>query len=118
MPLPKKLHISWYILSDYLTAIIAWIILYFTRRYLLEETITTHYGIYLNNRFWWGLLLIPFGWLMFYTLVGSYNSLYGKSRLNEFSSTLICSLIGCTIIFFLIVINDPQHHYTYYYKAY
>ena len=118
MPLPKKLHISWYILSDYITAIIAWIILYFTRRYLLEETIATHYGIYLNNRFWWGLLLIPFGWLMFYTLVGSYNSLYAKSRLNELSSTLVCSLIGCTAIFFLIVINDPQQDYRYYYKAY
>lgn len=118
MPLPKKLHIGWYILGDYLTAIIAWIILYFTRRYLLEETITTQYGIYLNNRFWWGLLLIPLGWLIFYTLVGSYNSLYSKSRLNELSSTFICSLIGCTLIFFLIVINDPQHDYTYYYKAY
>lgn len=118
MPLPKKLHISWYILSDYITAIVAWIILYFTRRYLLEETITTQYGIYLNNRFWWGLLLIPFGWLMLYTLVGSYNSLYSKSRLNALSTTLVCSLIGCTVIFFLIVINDPQHDYTYYYKAY
>lgn len=118
MPSAKKLHISWYILSDYLTAVIAWFVLYFTRRYLLEEAITTQDGIYLNDRFWWGLMLIPIGWLMFYTLVGSYNSLYSKSRLNEFNSTLICSLIGCTLIFFLIVINDPQHDYTYYYKAY
>ncbi|HYE54627.1 MAG TPA: hypothetical protein VD996_07275, partial [Chitinophagaceae bacterium] len=113
----KKLHISWYILSDYVAAIIAWIILYFTRRYLLEETITTESGLYLNNRFWWGLVLIPLGWLIFYSLVGAYTSLYNKSRLTETSVTLICSLIGCTVIFFLIVINDPQHDYTYYYKA-
>ncbi|HYF31274.1 MAG TPA: sugar transferase [Chitinophagaceae bacterium] len=118
MSFAKKLHISWYILSDYLTAVIAWIILYFTRRYLLEETITTQSGIYLNDRFWWGLMVLPVGWLMFYTLVGAYNSLYSKSRLSEFNSTLICSLIGCTLVFFLIVINDPQHDYTYYYKAY
>src|SRR5215213_2442763 len=118
MPASKKIHITWYILSDYLAAAIAWIILYFTRRYLLAEVLTTPSGIYLNDRFWWGLSLIPFGWLMFYTLVGSYNSLYGKSRLSEINASLICSLIGCTIIFFLIVINDPQHDYTYYYKAF
>lgn len=113
----KKLHISWYIISDYLAAVIAWIILYFTRRYLLAEIISTSTGIYLNSRFWWGLSLIPVCWLMFYTLVGSYNSLYNKSRLTETTISFICSIIGCTLIFFLIVINDPQHDYTYYYKA-
>ena len=55
MSSPKKLNISWYIVSDYLAAVIAWIIMYFTRRYLLEEAITTPAGIYLNSRFWWGL---------------------------------------------------------------
>ena len=114
----KKIHIIWYLVSDYLAAILAWIILYFTRRYLLEEFIETSKGIYLNNRFWTGLVLIPFGWLMFYTLVGSYHSLYRKSRLNEFTVTFICSLIGCTLTFFLIIINDPEHNYTYFYKAY
>ncbi|MGB8193730.1 MAG: sugar transferase [Chitinophagaceae bacterium] len=117
MPAVKKIHITWYILSDYLAAVIAWIILYFTRRYLLQEAITTGSGVYLNERFWWGLMLIPFGWLMFYTLVGSYNSLYTKSRLTEITTSFVCTLIGCTLMFFLIVINDPQHDYTYYYKA-
>ena len=30
----------------------------------------------------------------------------------------LSSLIGCTILFFAIVINDPQTDYRYYYKAY
>src|SRR5947207_132852 len=114
----KKIHIIWYLISDYLAAILAWIILYFTRRYLLEEVIETSRGIYLNNRFWLGLALIPLSWLMFYTLLGSYHSLYRKSRLNEFTITFICTLIGCTLIFFLIIINDHEHNYTYFYKAY
>jgi hypothetical protein len=117
MPSSKKIHIIWYLVSDYLAAIIAWIILYFTRRYLLEEFIETSRGIYLNNRFWMGLAIIPFGWLMFIAC-GCYHSLYGKSRLNEFTITFICSLIGCTVIFFLIIVNDPEHNYTYFYKAY
>ena len=118
MPSSKKIHIIWYLVSDYLAAVIAWIILYFTRRYLLEEFIQTSQGIYLSNRFWTGLVLLPFGWLVFYSLVGAYHSLYRKSRLNEFTITFICSLIGCTLTFFLIIINDPEHNYTYFYKAY
>ncbi len=106
-------------LSDFLSAVLSWFMLYFTRRILLSETIfQSGGGLYLNDRFWLGLSLIPAGWMIFYGLTGAYHSLYKKSRLNEFSSTVICSLIGCTILFFAIVINDPQTDYRYYYKAY
>ena len=117
MPSVKRIHSTWYLLSDYIAAILAWIVLYFARRYLLHENITDEHGLYLNNRFWLGISLIPLTWIVFYALVGAYNSLYRKSRLNEFIITLLCCLIGCTIIFFAIVINDPQTQYTYYYKA-
>ena len=105
-------------LSDYFAAVLAWIILYFTRRSLLNEPIVMNGHLYLNNRFWLGLILIPFGWLIFYGMVGCYHSLYKKSRLNEITVTFICSLIGCTVLFFSIVINDPQTDYRYYYKAF
>jgi exopolysaccharide biosynthesis polyprenyl glycosylphosphotransferase len=118
MPASKKIHIIWYILSDYFAAVLAWIILYFTRRSLLNEPIVMNGQVYLNNRFWLGLILIPFGWLIFYGMVGCYHSLYKKSRLNEITVTFICSLIGCTVLFFSIVINDPQTDYRYYYKAF
>jgi exopolysaccharide biosynthesis polyprenyl glycosylphosphotransferase len=114
----RKIHISWYLTSDFLSAVLSWIILYFTRRILLSERLFEDGAPYLNNRFWMGLALIPAGWLIFYGLTGTYHSLYKKSRLNEFSSTAVCSLIGCTILFFVIVINDPQTDYRYYYKAY
>ena len=114
----RKIHITWYVLSDYISAILSWMILYFTRRLLLQEPIFVDGELFLNNRFWLGLLLIPAGWVIFYGLTGTYHSLYKKSRLNEFSSTVLSSLIVCTILFFAIVINDPQTDYRYYYKAY
>jgi exopolysaccharide biosynthesis polyprenyl glycosylphosphotransferase len=117
MPSVKRIHSTWYLLTDYIAAILAWIVLYFTRRLLLHEEIFLNNELYLNNRFWLGITLIPITWIIFYSLVGAYNSLYGKSRLNEFIVTLLCCIIGCTIIFFAIVINDPQKQYTYYYKA-
>jgi exopolysaccharide biosynthesis polyprenyl glycosylphosphotransferase len=118
MAASKKIHIIWYILSDYFAAVLAWIILYFTRRSLLNEPIVMNGHIYLNSRFWLGIFLIPIGWLIFYGMVGSYHSLYKKSRMNEITISFICSLIGCTVLFFSIVINDPQTDYRYYYKAF
>jgi exopolysaccharide biosynthesis polyprenyl glycosylphosphotransferase len=115
----RKINIIWYSIGDFLSAVISWILLYFTRRILLsEEIFETDGGLFLNQRFWLGLALIPAGWVMFYGLTGAYHSLYKKSRLNELSSTAVCSLIGCTVLFFAIVINDPQTDYKYYYKAY
>jgi polysaccharide biosynthesis protein PslA len=114
----RKIHITWYVLSDFLSAIISWMILYFTRRILLNEPVFTNGEIFLNDRFWLGLALIPAGWVFFYALIGTYHSLYKKSRLSEFTNTALSSLIGCTILFFAIVINDPQTDYRYYYKAY
>lgn len=118
MPSTNRIHTNWYVISDYIAAILAWIVLYFVRRYLLREVITVQHRIYLNDRFWWGIGVIPLLWLVFYTLIGSYHSLYRKSRLNEFTLTAIASVIGCTLIFFSIVINDPQKDYTYFYKAF
>jgi len=118
MQASKKTHISWYVLSDYFAGILAWIILYFTRRVLLSEPIILNHEIYLNNRFWMGITIIPIGWLIFFGIVGAYHSVYKKSRLNEITITAICSVIGCTVLFFSIVINDPQTDYRYYYKAF
>lgn len=114
----NKLATGWWVAGDYIAALIAELILYFARRYLLEEAITIEKKIYLNDRFWWGAALIPLAWIAFHTLTGAYRASYVKSRLYAFSYTLTTSVIGCTLLFFIIIINDPQRNYTYYYKAF
>lgn len=118
MSVNKRLHSAWYLLSDCIAAILAWFVLHFARRYFLHEVFfTPEHTLYITKPFWWGLCFIPIAWVIFFALTGSYNTLYKKSRLNEFTTTLITCVIGCTIIFFSIVINDPQRQYTYFYKA-
>ncbi len=92
----KPIHSVWYLLSDYTAAILGWIVFYFARRYFLHEQIFVNDKIFLNDRFWLGLMIIPIGWVVFYGMLGAYQSLYRKSRLNEFALTVLCSLIGCT----------------------
>ena len=113
----NRIHSAWYLLSDYAAGILSWLTLYFVRRHL-AFFITVNNVVYLDNRFWWGITLLPIAWVIFYAILGSYGSLYKKSRLNELTLTFVCSIIGCTLIFFLIVINDPNPGYTYYYKTF
>jgi exopolysaccharide biosynthesis polyprenyl glycosylphosphotransferase len=117
MPSSNRIHSACYLFSDYIAAILSGLTLYFVRRYL-AFFITVNDVVYLDKRFWWGIGLLPVAWVIFYAMLGSYGSLYKKSRLNELTLTFICSIIGCTLIFFLIVINDPHPGYTYYYKTF
>src|SRR5258707_3363927 len=121
MPAHKKPHtipILWYVLSDYIAALLASIMFHFSRRVLLSEPLYIHGKLLLTGRFWLGTSTIPLGWLILYALVGSYTSLYKKSRLNELTNTFTYSIIGCTVVFFAIVINDPEKDYHYFYKTY
>jgi exopolysaccharide biosynthesis polyprenyl glycosylphosphotransferase len=121
MAIAKKSHtipILWYILSDYAAALLSSNIFHFSRRILLSEPIFVGHRLLLTSRFWLGTTTIPLCWLILYTLVGSYKSLYQKSRLSEVANTFVYCLIGCTIIFFSIVINDPVKDYHYFYQTY
>ena len=57
----RKIHIILVRAGDFISAIFSWIILYFTRRLLLNEPIYIDGNIFLNNRFWLGYCVIPAG---------------------------------------------------------
>src|SRR6476660_6914088 len=100
MSFKKHIHPFWYALADYLTAALAWMLFYFCRKKILHES------FYPDPKFWLGSLLIPFGWIILYGLLGSYHSMYRKSRLSELTTTFICTLIGCTVLFFIFLLDD------------
>lgn len=118
MKTARPIHISWYVFSDLVTASLAWAIMYFLRKYFLGLEISDNGHLAVDEKFWMGILLVPIGWLVFYSLIGSYNSLYRKSRLQEFTTTFICSLIGTAFLYFLIILNDIREDYRYYYFAF
>ncbi|TDH26499.1 sugar transferase [Segetibacter sp. 3557_3] len=116
----KPLHIGWYVFSDVLAAAISWWLLTLIRKILLEETGTTLLQILSTDpAFHVTVIFIPVFWILFYALTGTYTqSLYKKSRLNEFTNTFIISLIGCLMIFFVFMLNDHSKDYTYYYTVF
>ncbi|MBS1654377.1 MAG: sugar transferase [Bacteroidetes bacterium] len=114
----KQIPIAVYVVTDLITASLAWTLFYFFRKWLLKEPISVEGVLQVNNHFWLGISCIPVGWLMIYTLVGAYHSLYKKSRLIEFTITFICSLVGATALFFLFILDDVSKNYSYYYEAF
>jgi exopolysaccharide biosynthesis polyprenyl glycosylphosphotransferase len=121
MPASKRIHtisILWYICSDYVAAMLSANIFHFSRRFLLSEPIFIDHHLFLTQRFWLGAATIPICWLVLFSIAGSYHNLYQKSRLNEITNTFVFSLLGCTIVFFAIVFNDPVKDYHYFYKTY
>lgn len=113
----KQISAGWYVAADYLTAALAWFCYYHWRSWILQDT-----GAYPISQTSWTLILliVPAGWLMLYTLAGTYNHLYKKSRLAEFTLTFVCSLIGAIALFITFVFNDydPKNGYTYFYYAF
>ncbi len=117
----KLIHNAWYAVIDFITAALSWAIIYFLRKAFLGLEVKDEDGLTVDSNFWLGIILVPLGWLFIYTLVGAYHSLYMKSRLREFTITFICSLIGCTFLYFTIILNDLNDlnkNYTYYYAAF
>jgi len=107
-----------YAMMDVFTGALAWGICYYIRKWLLSKNISAAENFSLDYRFWMGISLVPVGWLVLYAIVGTYRSLYKKSRLFELTTTFICTLIGCIILFFVFILDDTNDNYSYYYMAF
>lgn len=116
----RQISIAWYATVDYLMAALAWATFYLVRKWLLNESLGDAGQLKFHQQFWLGVSLIPVGWLLLFSLVGSYHSLYKKSRLYEFTATLLCVLVGSLVLFFLFVLDDIKENsgYTYYLRAF
>ena len=114
----RKISIIWYAVADWLMATLAWALFFFLRKQILGQPVYIDGQLMLSDKFWLGILFIPLGWLLLYSLVGSYHTLYGKSRLYEFTSSFLCAAIGTILLFFFILLDDVKNDYAYYYRAF
>jgi len=118
MIIKKYIHPVWYAISDYVAALVTWVLFYKVRESLLPAEVFTANFTFENYPLWAAIFLMPFGWLAFYLLIGSYQSIYKKSRFVEFTNTFLGSMIGCIVLFFYVVLDDLHDSYTYYYLSF
>jgi exopolysaccharide biosynthesis polyprenyl glycosylphosphotransferase len=115
----KKLQVLKYIFLDVASAAIAWTLFFIYRKEYIEP-IKFGYDVPVefDDNFYYALLLIPVYWIFLYFVVGTYKNIYRKSRLREFGQTLLISLIGTLILFFVLLLDDEIASYKQYYKSY
>lgn len=107
-----RIHIRWYAFGDFIAAALSWIAFYFLREHILVEDLVP------GKKFYIGLVVFPLAWLSLYHLTGSYYNIYHKSRLTEFSNTIVASFIGSICILFLFLVYDAIGDYNIYYKEF
>lgn len=108
-----KIQLYKYLCFDAISALIAWAIVNGVRTMDVLRTDDFSY-YYLLPEYNAKIVypLIPFFWISMYWLSGYYNTLWFKSRLSEFISTVISTVIGSVLLFFAILIDDPVSDYT------
>ena len=115
----KKLQVARYVVFDVIAALVSWILFYSYRKIYIEP-LKFGYDIplELTRQFYLALFFIPAFWITIYYISGQYSFIYRKSRLLELWKTLLTSVVGVTIIFFLLLLNDTISDYKKYYNLY
>ncbi|MCW3102234.1 MAG: exopolysaccharide biosynthesis polyprenyl glycosylphosphotransferase [Bacteroidetes bacterium] len=114
----KKLQVLKYIFADMFSAVAAWTLFYsFRKLYIESEKFGTAIPVIFDNQFFRGLLIISIFWLFLYILTGTYKNIYRKSRLREVGQTLLITIIGVIILFFILLLDDEIQSYRNYYQS-
>lgn len=115
----KKLQVARYLVFDILAALISWILFYYYRKIYIEPLIFGYeIPVEFTRSFYVALVFIPAFWITIYYITGQYSNVYRKSRLLELGKTAVTSIVGVTIIFFLLLLNDWISDYKKYYNLY
>ena len=113
-----KIGIVCYALADYLSAMIGWMLFLFYRKATyLQLSFPEFISNITNTEIIFSLLVIPVFWLGLHLFSGSYFNPYRKSRFIEIYRTLITTIIGTIILYFVFVINDLTQNTSYFYKT-
>lgn len=105
-----------YLIADYLSSLVAWVVFFYFRKVYLDPVKHGQPpGFDFDQNLYLGILSIPVFWITLYTIFGAYRNVYRKHRLKELGQTLITSILGVLVIFFVLLLDDAIANYRYYY---
>ncbi len=108
-----------YIVWDVFAALAAWAIFFFYRKVSIDNDRFDDVNlVFQDSNFWWGIVLLPIAWCLFYAFMGTYNDVYRKARLKELQTTFWESVLGVTVIFFVLLLDDNIKSYRNYYVSF
>lgn len=107
----KRRGVAQWILLDYVTAVAAWFLFWGYRFVLLGKSTFANAWQFLQPKdIFYGLILVPCGWMLLYLLAGTYFDIYRKSRLYEVNRTLISCIIGSVVLAVIVFADDATDY--------
>ncbi|NOZ45450.1 MAG: sugar transferase [Chlorobi bacterium] len=108
-----------YLVFDFLSSAIAWTLFFIFRKYYFEiNKLGLQLSVIIDDKYFFGLAIIPVCWLLLYYITGQYKDVFRKSRLKEFGQTLLITIIGVLFIFFVLILDDTILNYKNYYTSF
>lgn len=115
----QKIQILRFVLADFLAASLAWLLFFFFRKTnnglglsWFKEQLFVYENLYI------GLLIIPLFWLALYYLSGAYRQIFRISRLGQLGQTILTSMIGVLVIFFVFLLDQEVTTSREYYRSF
>ncbi|PHN07082.1 sugar transferase [Flavilitoribacter nigricans] len=105
-----------YKVADFMSAMLSWAC-FFVYRKKLEGSVLD-WSMVNDPNFWYGILLIPTGWVLFYAIFDQYKDIYRLSRLATLARTIFLSFFGVTFLFFTLILDDFVTNYITYYNSF
>ena len=105
-----------YRLADFLTATLAWACFFLYRKRV--EGIPVDFSVLKDPNFFYGIILIPVGWSLFYAIFDQNRDIYRLSRLATLTRTLFLSFFGVLFLFFTLILDDFVFNYRTYYSSF
>ena len=115
----RRLQVGKYVAADLVGSALAWTLFYIYRKLYLEPIkFGREVPLEFDNNFLVGLIVIPLFWFGLYTVIGGYRDIFRRYRTKELGQTLLISIIGVVVIFFVLLLDDEVANYTYYYRSF
>ncbi|MDR1113063.1 MAG: hypothetical protein LBL18_04805, partial [Bacteroidales bacterium] len=91
----KRKFTAFYFIFDLLAALFTWVIFFIYRKWHVDITLFDHFSqsIFHDYKFYVGLITYPAIWMFLHVLASTYQNITHKSRLKEFESTIIFTLV-------------------------
>ena len=106
-----------YIIADYFIALLAWSCFFLFRKLHIEAT-PLDTALIFDANFYYGIIIIPIGWLLFFGIFDGYTDIYRLSRMTTLMGTFFLTFIGSLFLFFVLVLDDVVTDYTTYYISF
>jgi len=107
-----------YLVADFISVSLSWFLFNIIRYYKMEIAFSNLPNFLIKNTILWGQLLIPAFWLILHYYSGYYNKLLEKSRLSEFFTTFVVSIIGTLVVFFTLLLDKLPNSLNVYYELF